>query len=286
MRVIKSWRTMQREALQWRREAVRIGFVPTMGYLHDGHMSLVRRARKLVGSAGKVVVSIYVNPTQFGPTEDLARYPRDLARDNKLCRAEGVDLVFLPNDQEMYPGKSEGRFSTFVVEENLSQGMEGAARPTHFRGVTTVVAKLFNIVQADVAVFGQKDFQQAAVVRQMVSDLNFPTRIVVAPTTREADGLALSSRNKYLSPAERQQAVALWQTIQLARKTVSRTSVPAVNLKRTLAQFLATFPLANPDYVEIFDPATLQPVRVARRGDHLALAVRFGKTRLIDNGRL
>lgn len=286
MRVIKSWRTMQREALQWRREAVRIGFVPTMGYLHDGHMSLVRRARKLVGSAGKVVVSIYVNPTQFGPTEDLARYPRDLARDNKLCRAEGVDLVFLPNDQEMYPGKSEGRFSTFVVEENLSQGMEGAARPTHFRGVTTVVAKLFNIVQADVAVFGQKDFQQAAVVRRMVSDLNFPTRIVVAPTTREPDGLALSSRNKYLSPAERQQAVALWQTIQLARKKVSRASIPANKLKRILKQFLATFSLARPDYVEIFDPATLQPVRVARQGDQLALAVQFGRTRLIDNGPL
>lgn len=286
MRVIKSWRTMQRLTLKWRRDAVRTAFVPTMGYLHDGHLSLVRRARKLVGAAGKVVVSIYVNPTQFGPTEDLARYPRDLTRDKKLCAAAGVDLVFLPSDQEMYPGKSEGRFSTFVVEENLSQGMEGAARPTHFRGVTTVVAKLFNIVQPEVAVFGQKDFQQAAVIRRIVSDLNFPTRIVVAPTAREADGLALSSRNKYLSPAERQQAVALWQSIQLARKTVSRASFPAVNLKRTLAQFLATFPLAHPDYVEIFDPATLQPVRVARRGDHLALAVRFGKTRLIDNGRL
>ena len=200
MRVIQSWRSMQRQALQWRRAGVRIGFVPTMGFLHDGHMSLVRRARKAVGPEGKVVVSIYVNPTQFAPTEDLAKYPRDLARDKQLCRNEGVDVIFLPGDAEMYPGQDAGDYSTYVVEERLSQGMEGASRPTHFRGVTTVVAKLFNIVQPDIAVFGQKDFQQAAVIKRMVADLNFPVQLIVAPTGREPDGLALSSRNKYLTP--------------------------------------------------------------------------------------
>ena len=183
-----------------------------MGYLHAGHLSLVREARKRVGKNGKVVVSIYVNPTQFAPTEDLAKYPRDLKRDLKLCREAGVDVVFTPSDAEMYPGGTGGRrcepadgsrcdqrgHSTYVVEEKLSQSMEGAARPTHFRGVTTVVAKLFNLVLPDVAVFGQKDFQQAAIIQRMVADLNFPVNIIVAPTLREADGLAMSSRNKFL----------------------------------------------------------------------------------------
>ena len=169
-----------------------------MGYLHAGHLSLVREARAQVGKAGKVVVSIYVNPTQFAPTEDLAKYPRDLKRDLKLCRAAGADVVFTPSDAEMYPDKAEGKYSTYVVEEKLSQTMEGAARPAHFRGVTTVVAKLFNLVLPDVAVFGQKDFQQAAVIKRMVADLNFPVKIIIVPTLREADGLAMSSRNKYL----------------------------------------------------------------------------------------
>ena len=286
MRVIKSWRSMQRLALRWKRDGLRIGFVPTMGFLHDGHMSLVRQARKLVGPKGKVVVSIYVNPAQFAPTEDLAKYPRDLVRDQQLCRAEGADLIFLPSDTEMYGGKAEGRYSTYVTEENLSQGMEGASRPTHFRGVTTVVAKLFNIVQPDVAVFGQKDFQQAAVIKRMVADLNFPVKIVVAPTGREPDGLAMSSRNKYLTPGQREQAVVLSLALDLTQSLVRKGPVSVEKLKRAVKAFLKVAPEAQLDYVEVFDPATLQPVKQAGRGSHLALAVFFGKTRLIDNAAL
>lgn len=277
---------MQRLALGWREAGIRIAFVPTMGYLHDGHLSLVDRARRAVGPAGKVVVSIYVNPTQFAPTEDLSRYPRDPARDKQLCKAAGTDLIFLPGDAEMYPGKAEGRFSTYVVEERLSRGMEGAARPTHFRGVTTVVAKLFNIVQSHLAVFGEKDFQQAAVIRRMTTDLNLPVKIVVAPTGRAPDGLALSSRNKYLSPAERAQAVALSRMIQVARQRVHQGPISSTRLKRRLATALRAFPLGRLDYVEIFDAQTLEPVKTARRGHRIALAVYFGRTRLIDNGRL
>lgn len=286
MRVIKSWRTMQRLALRWKRDGLRIGFVPTMGFLHDGHMSLVRRARKLVGPKGRVVVSIYVNPTQFAPTEDLAKYPRDLVRDQNLCRAEGVALIFLPNDAEMYAGKAEGRYSTYVTEESLSQGMEGASRPTHFRGVTTVVAKLFNIVQPDVAVFGQKDFQQAAVIKRMVADLIFPVKIVMAPTGRESDGLAMSSRNKYLTPQQREQAVVLSLALDLAQSLVRKGPVPVVKLKQAVKDFLKVAPEARLDYVEVFDPETLRPVKQVARGSHLALAVFFGKTRLIDNAAL
>src|SRR5213593_3602914 len=204
MRVITSVAAMQRLALRWRRRGARVGCVPTMGYLHAGHLSLVRCARRLVGPKGKVVVSIFVNPTQFAPTEDLARYPRDLKRDRELCRETGTDVIFAPTERQMYPAD----YSTFVVEERLSRPMEGESRPTHFRGVATVVAKLFNIVLPDVAVFGAKDFQQAAVVQRMVRDLNFPVKIVLAPTVREVDGLALSSRNKYLEGPLRAQAVA------------------------------------------------------------------------------
>jgi len=188
---------MQRLARKWQGK-VRVGFVPTMGYLHEGHLSLVRRARRAVGRRGTVVLSIYVNPTQFGPGEDLSRYPRDLSRDQQLCRRAGVDVLFTPDDAQMYPGTEAGSYHTYVVEESLSKLMEGASRPGHFRGVTTIVAKLFNIVLPEVAVFGAKDFQQAAIIQRMALDLNFPVKILVAPTVREPDGLALSSRNKYL----------------------------------------------------------------------------------------
>ena len=277
---------MQRVAAHWRRTGTRVGFVPTMGYLHDGHLSLVREARRRVGSQGRVVVSIYVNPTQFAPTEDLANYPRDLRHDAKLCRREGVDVVFAPGDAEMYPGKAEHRYSTYVVEENLARAMEGASRPAHFRGVTTVVAKLFHLVLPEVAVFGQKDFQQAAIIQRMVADLNFPVKIVVAPTHREPDGLAMSSRNKFLNAEERAQAVILFHALQAAKAAVARKAVPAERLRRDLADFFTAAPLARPDYVEFFDPATLQPVRQVKRGTRMALAVFFGKTRLIDNARL
>jgi pantoate--beta-alanine ligase len=288
MRVIASPAAMQRWALQTRRSGGRIGFVPTMGYLHEGHLSLVRRARRLVGPRGRVVVSIYVNPTQFAPHEDLSRYPRDLARDLRLCRAAGADVVFTPDDAAMYPGRHAGDYSTYVVEERLTQRMEGASRPTHFRGVTTIVAKLFNLVLPDVAVFGAKDWQQAAVIQRMVRDLNFPVRVVVAPTVREPDGLAMSSRNKYLTGSLRSQAVVLWQVIQLARATVRAAgqSIAAGALRRQLARLIAAQPDARLDYVEFFDPATLEPRRQVTRGTHLALAVFIGKTRLIDNARL
>lgn len=278
---------MQRLALRWRREGQRIGLVPTMGYLHEGHLSLVRRARQLVSSRGKVAVSIYVNPTQFGPTEDFSRYPRDLSRDLRLCRAEGVDAVFVPTDKEMYPAGKAG-FSTFVVEETLSKSMEGASRPTHFRGVTTVVAKLLNIVQPQVAVFGAKDFQQAAIVRRMVRDLNQPVEVEVAPIFREADGLAMSSRNKYLAGDLRRQATVLWKSLQEVAAMVRGSAGPvlASRLRRVVEKKIASEPDARLDYVEFFDPETLLPMRKVSRGAQVALAVFVGKTRLIDNLRL
>jgi len=286
MRIVPTVATMQKLALRWKRAGVKIGFVPTMGYLHDGHLSLVRETRKRVGKNGIVVVSIYVNPTQFAPTEDLSKYPRDLKRDLQMCRAEGVDVVFTPGDAEMYPGKVGGKYSTYVIEENLGRVMEGAARPVHFRGVTTVVAKLFNILLPDISVFGQKDFQQAAIIRRMVSDLNFPVQIIVAPTRREADGLAMSSRNKYLDAEQRAQAVILFHALQAAKAAVAKKAVPAARLKKDLAEFITAAPLARLDYVEFFDPETLQTVAQVKRGAHMALAVYFGKTRLIDNAGL
>ena len=288
MQVIRSISAMQSLARRWQRRGARIGFVPTMGYLHDGHLSLAREAQKRVGKAGKVVVSIYVNPTQFAPTEDLSRYPRDLKRDLAQCRQQGVDVVFVPSGTEMYPGKAEGNYSTYVVEETLATRMEGASRPTHFRGVTTVVAKLFNIVLPDLAVFGAKDWQQAAIIKRMVGDLNFPLKIIVAPTIREADGVAMSSRNKYLAGNLRPQAIVLSRSIEMARKTVaaSAKAVSATKLKAAVAKIVSTAPDARLDYVDFFDPETLLPLKQVKRGTHMALAVFVGKTRLIDNGRL
>ncbi len=285
MRMVTTIPAMQRLARRWRREGVRVGFVPTMGSLHEGHVSLLRRTRRLVGASGHVVVSIYVNPTQFSATEDLSKYPRDLTADKALCAAAGVDAIFFPDDKQMYPDRAEGGYSTYVVEEHLSQGMEGAARPTHFRGVTTVVAKLFNIVQPDVAVFGAKDWQQAAVIRRMTTDFNFPLRVVVAPTQRERDGLALSSRNAHLSPDERRQATVLWRAIQWAQRAASRKGTSASRLKAHIARLVSLEPSARLDYVEFFDPDTLR-LAAPRRGAQIALAVFIGKTRLIDNGRL
>ena len=277
---------MQRLAQKWRRTGTRIGFVPTMGYLHAGHFSLVNRARHAVGKNGKVVVSIYVNPTQFAPTEDLSKYPRDMKRDLKLCREEGADVVFTPSDAEMYPNQSAKAYSTYVVEEKLSQNMEGTSRPTHFRGVTTVVVKLFNLVLPDIAVFGQKDFQQAAVIKRMAADFNFPVKIIVAPTLRERDGLAMSSRNKYLDPEQRAQAVILYHALQAASAAVKQKPVAAARLRSDLKKFITAAPLARLDYVEFFDPETLAPVVLVKRGMQMALAVFIGKTRLIDNAEL
>jgi pantoate--beta-alanine ligase len=288
MRVVKTISAMQRLALQWRRSGRRVALVPTMGYLHAGHISLVERARRIAGPKGQVVVSIYVNPTQFAPTEDLSRYPRDFQRDQKLCREAGADVIFYPTDGQMYPGKAEGDYSTYVVEENLSRTMEGASRPTHFRGVTTVCAKLFQIVLPDVAIFGAKDFQQAALMQRMERDLNFPMRIVVAPTVREPDGLAMSSRNRYLDAEQRPQATALWQAIQHAKAAVKKSKRPldAEKLRRELHTLIQQRPAARVDYIQFFDPETFQPAQTLRHGTHLALAVFVGKTRLIDNAQL
>lgn len=289
MRIVKTVEVMRRLAKKWRRAGAPIGLVPTMGFLHEGHLSLVRQARKRTGKKGKVVVSIYVNPTQFAPTEDFSKYPRNLKRDLKLLRSEGVDAVFTPEDVEMYPDRRDipAGFSTYVIEEKLSQTMEGASRPAHFRGVTTVVAKLFNIVLPDVAIFGQKDFQQAAVIKRMARDLNFPVRIIVAPTVREPDGLAMSSRNKYLEGDLRRQATVLWRTMgstQTAVKAIKK--IPAAVLKRDVKKWIETEPDARLDYVEFFDPETLAPVAEVSAGAHMALAVFVGKTRLIDNAKL
>jgi pantoate--beta-alanine ligase len=297
MQIISSIAAMQRLARKWQRADTRIGFVPTMGYLHAGHLSLAYAARKRISKTGKVVVSIYVNPTQFAPTEDLSKYPRDLKRDLKLCREAGVDVVFTPSDKEMYSqvgsSRSDNRmaqravptndFSTYVVEEKLSRTMEGASRPTHFRGVATVVAKLFNIVLPDVVVFGQKDFQQAAIIKRMVVDLNFPLKIIIAPTLRERDGLAMSSRNKFLDAEQRAQAVILFHALQAAKAAVKTKSVSVARLKNDLKEFITAAPLARLDYVEFFNPETLVPVAQVKRGTQMALAVFFGKTRLIDN---
>ena len=252
--------------------------VPTMGALHAGHISLMRRARRLAGKSGTVVASIFVNPAQFGPGEDFSRYPRTFPEDCRMCGEAGVDVIFHPAPEEMYPD----RFSTYVNEERVSQGLCGASRPGHFRGVCTVVLKLFNILAPDSALFGEKDYQQVAVIRRMVRDLNVPVRIVTAPTVRAADGLALSSRNAFLTPEERRQATILRQALLLARD--AKTSRPD-SLARLVRKRIDTAPLARIDYVEVLDAATLETPGPATRELVIACAVFFGKTRLIDNVR-
>ncbi|MBL6765436.1 MAG: pantoate--beta-alanine ligase [Verrucomicrobiae bacterium] len=287
MRKISKVTAMQRYAAECGRSGTRVALVPTMGCLHAGHMSLVHKARKQVGPGGRVVVSIYVNPTQFAANEDLDAYPRTLDRDLADCRAAGVDVVFMPSDSSMYPDRERGGYSTYVNEENLSASMEGGSRPTHFRGVTTVVAKLFNIVRPDVAIFGAKDWQQAAIIRRMVRDLNMAVKITVAPTVREADGLAMSSRNANLSPAERAQADVLYRSLRAARAAVRAAgSVSAAKLRSGIRRVFKTAPLAKLDYVEFFHPDTLEPVRTVSSGTRMALAARFSRARLIDNERL
>src|SRR5436190_14284764 len=255
MRIVTTVSAMQRLGLGWRREGKTVGFVPTMGYLHEGHLCLIKKARQIVKPEGVVVVSIFVNPTQFAAGEDLANYPRDLQRDKELCKETGVDVLFVPDSEQMYPS-TNSTYSTWIVEEQVAKGMEGASRPTHFRGVATIVAKLFNLVLPDIAIFGAKDFQQAAVIQKMVQDLNFPVKIVVAPTVREKDNLAMSSRNKYLSEDERSQAPCLFKAIQKAKEKLKKTPgvVCAETLKKELAEFIHSHPAAKVDYIEFFDP--------------------------------
>lgn len=253
-----------------------MGLVPTMGYLHEGHLSLARRARQ---DCASVVVSIFVNPTQFGPKEDLSKYPRDLKRDLEMLESVGVDLVWTPTPEIMYPPG----FQTWVEVQDVTTPLEGAQRPGHFRGVTTVVAKLFNAVGPAKAYFGQKDAQQAAVIRQMTSDLNFPIEIVVCPIVREPDGLAMSSRNVYLQPAERKAATVLWRALQAAKAAYDNGERDADKLREIMSQTIASEPLAQMQYVSCADFSTLQELKTVTGKALLSMAVFFGKTRLIDN---
>jgi pantoate--beta-alanine ligase len=254
-----------------------VGLVPTMGFLHDGHISLVRTAR---AECASVAVSIFVNPTQFGPSEDFAAYPRDLARDLRLLEESGADLVWTPTPEVMYPAG----FQTWVTVDEVTRPLEGAMRPGHFRGVATIVAKLFNAVQPDKAYFGQKDAQQAVVIRQMARDLNFPVEVVVCPIRREADGLAMSSRNTYLNPAERQAATVLSRALNAALAAYRAGESDASALRQIMTETIQAEALARLQYVSCADPDTLQELLGPIPGKALlSMAVYVGKTRLIDN---
>ena len=253
-----------------------VGLVPTMGYLHAGHLSLVKSAK---AGCTSVAVSIFVNPTQFGPNEDLSSYPRDLEHDLHLLEGAGVDLVWTPRPEDMYPPG----YQTWVEVEHMTLPLEGAQRPGHFRGVTTVVSKLFNALQPAKAYFGQKDAQQAAVIRQMTRDLNFPVEIVVCPIVREADGLALSSRNVYLTPEERKAATVLYRALTAARTAYDKGERAAANLRLIMKDTLALEPLARMQYVSCADYDTLQELEDVTGKTLLSMAVFMGKTRLIDN---
>lgn len=277
MEIIRTPAEMQQRALALRAAGKRIGFVPTMGYLHEGHASLMRLARK---HSDTLVVSIFVNPAQFGPNEDLDKYPRDFERDEALCRKEGADIVFYPEARDVYLPDA----SVCVVEEKLSRVLCGASRPGHFRGVCTVVAKLFNLVLPHVAAFGEKDAQQLRIIERMVRDLNFPVQILRGPTVREPDGLAMSSRNAYLSKDERKQAVLLHRSLvkaELMYKELEERD--AGKIRAAIAKAIAHGQDARVDYIELVDDATLEPVATIAGPCLVALAVYFGKTRLIDN---
>ncbi len=253
-----------------------LGLVPTMGFLHEGHLSLARQARE---DCKSVAVSIFVNPTQFGPTEDLSKYPRDLERDLSMLESVGVDLVWTPTPEIMYPPG----YQTWVEVQDITRPLEGAQRPGHFKGVATVVAKLFNAVQPAKAYFGQKDAQQAAVIRRMAADLNFPVEIVVCPIVREPDGLAMSSRNVYLDPAQRKAATVLYRALNAAKADYDKGERDAGRLRETMQQTIAAEPLAQVQYVSCADYNTLQELDRVTGKALLSMAVFFGRTRLIDN---
>jgi pantoate--beta-alanine ligase len=257
-------------------EGKRLGFVPTMGALHEGHLSLMRAAK---AQCHLVAASIFVNPLQFGPTEDLAKYPRSFERDRELLEKEAVDILFAPTPEEMYPARA----ITYVTVEGLSEKLCGKSRPGHFRGVTTVVAKLFHIVEPDLAFFGQKDAAQATIVRRMVRDLNFPVEIVVCPIVREPDGLAMSSRNAYLSPQERKSALVLNRSLTQVMNRFDQGERNATNLTEASKQVLAQEPTVRLDYFEIVDPNTLDPMQHVASSALVAVAAFVGNTRLIDN---
>ena len=281
VKVIQTIREMNEAAMAVRRSGRRVALVPTMGALHEGHAALIRRAH---GLGATVAVSIYVNPSQFGPSEDFRKYPRDMDGDCQLCAREAVDAVFAPADKEMYAeGGPAEESSTWVRENTLTKRFEGERRPGLFRGVCTVVAKLFNIVQPDLAVFGQKDYQQLKVIQRMVRDLCYPIEIVAVPTVREPDGLALSSRNKYLSGEERAQATVLSKTLNVGLDLFNTGEINSHRIETAMLRVMQLAPAARVDYIEIVNSNTLEPVNEAKRGDVILIAAYIGKTRLIDN---
>ncbi len=277
MRVVRTVSKLRRGVARARAGGALVGLVPTLGALHAGHLSLIRRARK---DTDYVVVSVFLNPTQFGPGEDLDRYPRTFPADRRLAREAGADLIFAPSVQEMYP---EGACTYVEVTGPLTAGLCGRSRPGFFRGVATVVTKLFVQVQPDVAYFGQKDPQQAAVIERMARDLSLPVRIVVCPIVREPDGLALSSRNRYLSTEERRQATVLHRALKRAEELFASGVAGTTKLKRAVRTVLRRAPAAGIDYVEVVDAETMGPLKIIDRPALVALAVFIGKTRLIDN---
>ena len=276
MKIVETIQEVREQVKEWRKQGLSVGLVPTMGYLHEGHKSLIDCA---VSENDKVVVSVFVNPMQFGPKEDLASYPRDLDRDAALCENAGADIIFHPEPDEMY----HEDFSSFVDMNTLTGGLCGKTRPTHFRGVCTVVSKLFHIVTPDKAYFGQKDAQQLAVIRHMVSDLNFGLEIVGCPIVREEDGLAKSSRNTYLNEDERKAALILSKSLGKGKALLEAGETDAAKLKAVIENTLATEPLASVDYVEVVDWDSLKPIEIVNGSVLVAIAVYIGKTRLIDN---
>jgi len=279
MRVVESLAEMKALARAWRRAGRTIGFVPTMGYLHEGHLSLVRESK---ARADVTVVSIFVNPTQFGPNEDFQKYPRDLAKDKAYLETGGVDCLFYPTAAEVYPPG----YRTYVEVTGLQDKLCGRSRPGHFRGVATVVFKLFEVVRPDLAFFGAKDAQQVLIIRRMAADLDLDLEIVTCPIVREPDGLALSSRNAYLDPEERKAALVLSTSLRWAERSVAAGERDAARLAAGIRSVIEAEPLARIDYVEAVDPETLEPVAEVRGEVLVALAVFFGSTRLIDNTRL
>jgi len=276
MKIIKNIRQMQTWTERQRRRGATIGFVPTMGALHEGHRSLMRGARK---RSDAVVVSIFVNPAQFGPNEDYARYPRDAKGDAALCRRENVDVLFMPTADTIYPE----RHDTKILVGRVGEVLEGVFRPGHFSGVATVVAKLFQMIRPDIAFFGQKDYQQTVVIKQLVRDLNFPVKIVAYPTVREPDGLAMSSRNRYLSPEERKTSRVLFEALRKGRERIQQGEREAAAVREAMAFLIQKQSLARIDYVAVVHPDTLKEVVEIEEPVVLLLAVRIGKTRLIDN---
>jgi pantoate--beta-alanine ligase len=278
MRIITEVKEMQKVADELRKEGKIIGVVPTMGYLHEGHLSLIRIAKE---KSDVVITTIFVNPLQFAPHEDYDKYPRDFERDVKLAQSAGCDIIFHPSVEEMYPEN----FLTYVEVEKITKVLEGEFRPTHFRGVTTVVAKLFNITKPHIAVFGQKDAQQALIIKQMVRDLNFDIEIIVAPIVRESDGLAMSSRNVYLSEPERKDATVLYQSLKLAERLINEGERNPQNIISQMEELIKSKPTAKIDYIAIVNPNTLERVEKLEENKEylIAIAVRIGSTRLIDN---